>query len=201
MSLLLFAPGAGAPSSSPWMTAWSERLAEVGRVVRFDYGYQVAGQKRPDRLPTLVEAHRAALLGARRAGEAAVLIGKSMGSRVGCHLSLEEEIAGLVCFGYPLVGQGKSRPLRDEVLLALRAPVLFVQGTRDPLAPLDLFRATIARMTAPVELLVVEGGDHSLELRKRDGLQSDSDARVLAAVAAFVARVAPANPCGITRGA
>ncbi|MCC6646515.1 MAG: alpha/beta fold hydrolase [Polyangiaceae bacterium] len=190
MSLLLFAPGAGAPSSSPWMTAWAERLGQVGRVVRFDYAYQRAGNKRPDRLPALVDAHRAALEATRRDGEPAVLVGKSMGGRVGCHLSLTEPVAGLVCLGYPLVGQGAARPLRDEVLLALTTPVLFVQGTRDALAPLALLEQTIARMRAPAELLIVEGGDHSLEIRRRDGPQADADRRVLEAIRAFVARVA-----------
>ncbi len=198
MSLLLLAPGAGAPSTSTWMTAWAERLAGVGRVARFDYPYQLAGQKRPDRLPTLIDAHRAALREHRRDGEPAVLVGKSMGSRVGCHASLVEPVAGLVCLGYPLVGQGKSRPIRDEVLLTMTTPALFVQGTRDPLAPVELLEATLARMRAPVELLIVDGGDHSLEVRRRDGPQADSDARVRSAIAAFVARVAAPSPCGIT---
>lgn len=199
--LLLFAPGAGAPSTSDWMSAWASRLDAVGRVVRFDYAYMRDGKARPDRLPELVDAHRAALASTTRAGEPAVLIGKSMGSRVGCHLSLVQPVAGLVCFGYPLVGQGKSKPLRNEVLEQLTTPILFVQGTRDPLAPLDLLEQTRAKMRAPSELLVVDGGDHSLVIRKKDGLQADADARVLQKVAEFVARVAATTPCGITPSA
>lgn len=201
MSALLFAPGAGAPSTSPWMTAWAERLTEVGRVVRFDYPYQRAGRRLPDRLPALVDAHRAALCDARRGGEPVTLIGKSMGARVGCHVALDEPVAGVVCLGYPLVGRGRSRPLRDEVLLATTTPTLFVQGTRDAHAPLALLERTVARMRAPAELCVVDGGDHSLVIRRRDGAQRDADARVLAAVAAFVGRVAPSSACGITAGA
>lgn len=198
MSLLLFAPGAGAPSTSDWMSAWASRLSTVGRVVRFDYDYMRDARGRPDRLPALVAAHRAALDRSRVADEPVILIGKSMGSRVGCHLSLDVPVAGLVCFGYPLVGQGKARPLRNQVLESLTAPVLFIQGTRDPLAPLDLLEATRAKMRAPSELLVVDGGDHSLEIRKKDGPQADADARVLHAVAQFVARVASSAACGIT---
>lgn len=198
MSLLLFAPGAGAPSTSDWMTAWASRLSPLGRVVRFDYDYARERKKRPDRLPDLVATHRQKLAAARVDGEPVVLVGKSMGGRVGCHVSLVETVAGVVCFGYPLVGQGKSKPLRDEVLLAMTTPILFVQGTRDPLSPLDLLEQTREKMRAPSELLVVDGGDHSLAIRKRDGAQSDSDARVLSHVAKFVARVCSSTPCAIT---
>ncbi|HET8539064.1 MAG TPA: alpha/beta family hydrolase [Anaeromyxobacter sp.] len=194
--LLLFAPGAGAPSTSAWMRAWARRLETVGAVERLDYPYAVAGRRSPDKLPVLVAAHRAALAAARgRHPGSAVLVGKSMGGRVGCHAALEEPpgaVAGLVCLGYPLRGQ-RGR-LRDEVLLALRPPVLFVQGSRDTLCPLAELEPVRARMTARSELHVVEGGNHSLEvgaraLAARGETQEDVDARVLAAVAGFVRRV------------
>ncbi len=175
------------------MRRWAQRLAGLGEVERFDYPYALAGRKSPDRLPVLVAAHRAALAAARaRHPGPAVLVGKSMGGRVGCHAALEEppgSIAGLVCLGYPLRGQGGQ--LRDEVLVALRAPVLFVQGSRDALCPLDDLATVRARMTAPTALHVVEGGNHSLEvgvraLQSRGETQEDVDARTLAAVAEFV---------------
>src|SRR5438477_776219 len=92
----LFAHGAGAPSSSPWMRHWADHLSELGEVVTFDYPYMKARRKMPDRMPALVEAHRAALADMRdQAGGARIfLAGKSMGSRVGCHLSLEERVEG-----------------------------------------------------------------------------------------------------------
>jgi len=200
--LLLFAPGAGAPSASAWMEAWARRLEALGRVVRFDYPYVVARQRAPDRLPVLLAAHAEAL-SAARAGErgATVLVGKSMGSRVGCHLATRAEgasVAALVCLGYPL--RGASGALRDEVLLALRTPVLFVQGTRDRLCPLDALEAVRARMTAPSALHPVEGGDHSLEvgvraLRASGRTQAGEDQRVLEAIQAFLAPlVGPAPP-------
>lgn len=188
--LILLAPGAGAPSSSPWMTAWAERLASLGDVVRLDYPYQHAGRRSPDRLPVLVAAHREALAAARAGRRGAVVLaGKSMGSRVGCHVALEEPVDALVCLGYPL--RGARGALRDEVLLALRTPILFVQGTRDPLCPLEALAGVRRRMKAPSELHVVEGGNHSLEvgvraLRVAAETQPDVDDRVLAAVAAFL---------------
>jgi predicted alpha/beta-hydrolase family hydrolase len=191
----LFAPGAGAPSTSAWMVAWRERLATLGDVQAFDYPYMRAGRKTPDRLPALLAAHREALAEARaRAAGPVTLIGKSMGGRIGCHLALEDEagqqVAGVICLGYPL-RSGASGALRDQVLLALRRPILFVQGTRDPLCPLDLLQNVRTQMTAPSRLLVVEGGNHSLEVsaqqRRASGeTQRESDERVLAAIRAFL---------------
>jgi uncharacterized protein len=187
----LFAPGAGAPSTSDWLQAWRERLSSLGEVRAFDYPYMRSPKRRaPDRLPVLIEAHRAELAELRaRATGPVFLIGKSMGGRIGCHLALEEPVAGLVCLGYPLKS-GSTGALRDQVLLALRVPLLFVQGTRDPLCPLDLLGEVRSRMTASSTLLTVEGGDHSLAVsaaaRKAGGeTQADSDARVLEAIGSF----------------
>jgi predicted alpha/beta-hydrolase family hydrolase len=188
----VFAHGAGAPSASGWMRAWRDRLATLGDVVAFDYPYMRAGRKTPDKLPALIAAHRAVLAEARaKAGERPLfLIGKSMGGRVGCHVALEEKVAGVICLGYPLQS-GATGAMRDEVLIALRTPILFVQGSRDALCPLDKLAAVRARMTAPSTLLVVDGGDHSLAVsaaqRKASGTtQADADARVLDAIKAFV---------------
>jgi predicted alpha/beta-hydrolase family hydrolase len=183
--VILFAPGAGLPSSSPWMTAWAQRLGALGDVERFDYPYVLEGRKRPDRLPKLVAHHHAHADDARRPGAPLVLAGKSMGSRVGCHVSLEMPVDALVCFGYPLAATGDVQKLRDQVLLDLRTPILFVQGTRDKLCPLALLDDVRRRMTAPSALHVVEGGDHSLRVTKRYDQQA-ADAAILEAVARFL---------------
>lgn len=190
--LILLAPGAGAPSSSAFLRELSRRLAALGRVECFDYPYQVAKRRAPDRLPVLVAAHRAALESARGSyAGPVVLAGKSMGGRIGCHLALEAETraSALVCIGYPLVGQNGS--VRDEVLLALRTPVLFVQGTRDELCPLDRLEGVRARMSAKSALHRVEGGDHSLVVLKRDLVASgrtvaDVEAGIDRAIADFL---------------
>jgi predicted alpha/beta-hydrolase family hydrolase len=194
--LILFAHGAGAPSASGWMRAWAGRLGTLGTVATFDYPYMKAGRKSPDKQPALIAAHAAALeeARARHGGERpVVLAGKSMGSRIGCHLAVERGGAGvsaLVCFGYPLRAGGTGA-LRDEVLRALRTPVLFLQGSKDPLCPLDGLARVRAQMTAPSELFVVEGGNHSLEVGVRDlraagKTQEDWNQAVLAAVGRFL---------------
>ena len=175
------------------MQRWRERLEEIGAVETFDYLYMREGRKRPDRLPQLIVAHRAALGVARRnAGERAVfLIGKSMGGRVGCHVALEEKLSGVICLGYPLCAMGDPGKRRDEVLLGLRTPILFVQGTRDPLCPLELLEQVRVEMKAPSTLHVVEGGDHSLGVMKRQLSASNEtqemvDQRILDAIQRFV---------------
>jgi predicted alpha/beta-hydrolase family hydrolase len=150
-------------------------------------------RRAPDRLPVLLTAHAQALMSARRGSSGPVLlVGKSMGSRVGCHLALQEAVAGLVCLGYPL--RGASGALRDQVLLDVRTPVLFVQGTRDRLCPLDELARVRTRMAAPSELHRVEGGDHSLqvgvrELRSSGRTQDGEDEQVFGAIRTFLQRV------------
>jgi predicted alpha/beta-hydrolase family hydrolase len=191
--LLLFAPGAGAPSSHPWMQNWKKRLSGIGIVETFDYDYMREGRKRPDHLPQLIAAYRKALNRARERhrAESTILVGKSMGGRVGCHLSLEEKVDGLVCLGYPLCAMGDRTKLRDEVLRSLTTPILFVQGARDSLCPLDLLEGVRATMKAPNFLHVVEGGDHSLrvpkhQLQANGQTQEAVDQTILNAIVGFV---------------
>jgi len=195
-SLFLFAPGAGAPASHPWMQNWKGLLGEIGDVETFDYNYMRESRKRPDPLPQLITTHRGALSEAREryASRSTILIGKSMGGRVGCHVSLEEKVAGLVCLGYPLCAMGDRTKIRDEILRTLSTPILFVQGTRDSLCPLDLLESVRAKMKAPNFLHVVDGGDHSLRVPKRQ-LQASGEAqervdrRILKAITGFVDRL------------
>jgi predicted alpha/beta-hydrolase family hydrolase len=188
----LFAPGAGAPSTHPWMQKWKQYLETIGEVALFDYDYMREGRRRPDPLPQLIAAHRQALAQLReKVSDQIFLIGKSMGGRIGCHVALEEKVAGLICLGYPLCGGGDRTKLRDKVLRELQTPILFVQGTRDPLCPLDLLEEVRSQMRAPNFLHLVENGDHSLRLTRRGlqaagEMQDDVDQRTLAAIGTFV---------------
>jgi uncharacterized protein len=196
--LILFAHGAGAPSSSRWMQAWATRLRGFGPVAPFDYPYMQKGKKTPDRPPVLLAAHREALAEARRqhgADRPVVFAGKSMGGRMGCHVAVElaaegAPVAAVICFGYPLRAAG-SGALRSEVLLALTTPVLFLQGSSDPLCPLPDLATVRPNMKAENELFVVEGGDHSLEVKKRAAAaagqsQAGWDDAITAAIGKFL---------------
>src|SRR4030095_3677334 len=121
------------------MKNWERGVSESGEVETFDYDYMRAGRRRPDPLPQLMAAHRATLRTfadreskcvnrEKQSAPRLLLVGKSMGGRIGCHVSLEEKVDGLVCLGYPLCAIGDRTKLRDEVLRALTTPILFVQG-------------------------------------------------------------------------
>jgi uncharacterized protein len=178
------------------MTRFADRPAALGKVRRFDYPYQLAGRRSPDRLPALVAAHRTELEKMEK-HVPVVLIGKSMGGRVGCHLANQvgpDGVLAVICLGYPLVGQNGS--LRDEVLLAMRTPILFVQGSRDRLCPLDHLAAVRARMSAANQLHVALGGNHSLELTKAAlqaaGTTQDAiDAAVVQRISEFLKALSP----------
>ncbi len=190
--LFLFAPGAGAPSTHRWMQHWKGLLETIGPTETFDYDYMRSGSRRPDPLPMLVAAHRAALEQAREKHDGAIiLIGKSMGGRIGCHVSLGEKVSALICLGYPLCGGGDPTKLRDKILREITTPILFVQGTRDSLCPLDLLEHVREEMSAPNQLHIVEGGDHSLGVSKKEltakrETQNEVDRRILQAIRSFV---------------
>ena len=152
------------------------------------------GRRRPDPLPVLVSAHREALATLRQETTGPIfLAGKSMGGRIGCHVATEEQVTGLICFGYPLCGGGDPTRMRDAVLRKLTTPILFLQGTRDPLCLLDLLAQVRSEMKAPSVLHVVEEGDHSLLVSKRrlraEGItQEHVDQQISQSVAGFVTK-------------
>jgi predicted alpha/beta-hydrolase family hydrolase len=192
--LFLFAHGAGAPSSHPWMQRWARHLATLGTVSTFDYPYMKERRKRPDPLPKLIASHRDASIEARKGHTGPIiLIGKSMGGRIGCHVACEEPVSAVICLGYPLCAAGDRTRVRAEVLRELSTPILFVQGTRDSLCPLDLLAEVRKEMTASNDLYVVDGGDHSLivakgQLKATGETQEQVDERILEAIRQFVFR-------------
>ncbi len=172
------------------MQRWKARLEKIGRVQTFDYDYVREGRRRPDPMPQLIAAHRAALLELQKDGREIFLAGKSMGGRMGCHVALGENVRGVICFGYPLCAMGDRTKLRDAVLRELASPILFIQGTRDSLCPLELLGKVRGEMSAPNFLHVVDGGDHSLQVTKTklraDGeTQDDVDERIFVAIEKF----------------
>lgn len=171
--LLVFAHGAGAPSTSEWMIKWKNMLAsatDAVEVVTFDYPYLSGGKHgAPPKAEKLVDAHVDEVKKAvtKYPGHPLVLVGKSMGSRVSCMVAEREDIAAsaVICLGYPL--KGVNGAVRDETLLQLSVPVMFVQGSKDGLCPLQKLEAVRKKMNVANELYVIDGGDHSLKIGKR----------------------------------
>ncbi len=96
-------------------------------------------------------------------------------------------IKGIISLSYPLVsGSGESRSLILK-LIPTTISTLFVVGTKDKMCPMEKMKEALKDMKAPSKLVVVEGGDHSLNLPKRGALSMEGrDALVLESIKSFL---------------
>jgi predicted alpha/beta-hydrolase family hydrolase len=191
-AMIVLAHGAGAGQEHPWMVGMANGLVERGlRVLTFNFPYVEAGRRTPDRSEVLIACFRAVVALARKelAGQGALFIGgKSLGGRMASHLAAEGEpgIAGLICLGYPLHPPGRPEQLRVSHLPQIKLPVLIVQGSRDAFGTPEEIRKNVTAI--PVELEVIDGGDHSFKQPKKMAPDGDaSRAQVLEAVVRFIA--------------
>jgi predicted alpha/beta-hydrolase family hydrolase len=139
--------------------------------MRFNFPFTQDGRRSPDRAPVLAEAWRAALAeaGAQAGGLPLLASGKSLGGRMASMLAAEDPdgfpAAAIVFFGYPLHPPGRPDRPRVEHLARIRVPMLFIQGTADPLATFDQIQDVVDGLGSLARLHVVEGGDHSFRVR------------------------------------
>jgi predicted alpha/beta-hydrolase family hydrolase len=171
---LLLAHGAGAGQRHRFMAGLRSRLSAGGfGVMTFDYPYVEAGRRAPDRLPRLLACHHSAFDRLSERFDRVVVVGKSMGGRVGGHLAADrDEVDRLAFLGYPLVPLGKQEERDTSHLDGLGIPTLFVQGERDRLAPIGSVRRLVRRLGADLE--IVPEGDHSYRVPKRTGFDEES---------------------------
>jgi uncharacterized protein len=168
--VVVLAHGAGNDMHSPFLSAVHQGLAGRGYVtVKFNFPYMERGRRPPDRAPILEACYAQVMQHIRRdRGSARVVIGgKSLGGRIASHLAASgADVAGLILLGYPLHPPHRTDQLRVAHLSRIRAPMLFLAGTRDALCNLALLRQALAEVPAPWQLHVVAGGDHSFNLPK-----------------------------------
>lgn len=161
---ILLAHGAGTNQEHPNMIAIRDGLAALGhQVMTFNYPYTERGSKRPDRTEKLVECHQAAAEALGQGVDQIFLAGRSMGGRMGTYLAAEGyPCSGLVLYAYPLHPPGKPEKLRVAHFPDVSQPMIFFQGTRDPLSRMELFERHIATLpNATVDLL--EGATHGFK--------------------------------------
>ncbi|MFT7170872.1 MAG: putative alpha/beta-hydrolase family hydrolase [Paracoccaceae bacterium] len=181
--VFVMAHGAGAAISSDFMEAIAPRIADAAAlvVVRFNYAYAEKMERTGSRLPpeqlrALEIVHRGVFQWARDRFPELPLVGggKSMGGRVSSLMAADgEPVDGLIFLGYPLHPAGKPDKLRTEHFPKLQSPLLFLQGTRDALADLELLRPALELLPNQPTLHVIEGGDHSFSVLKRSGRTMD----------------------------
>ena len=177
---MILAHGAGAPQTHPFMTAFARRLSRRGiHVVTFNFLYMERRRRVPDPKARLEACYRAVVATARaQAGDGEsrrmVIGGKSMGGRIATQVAAagdtddgEVGVDGLVLLGYPLHPPGRPDKPRTAHLPSVNAPMLFVQGERDVFGTPDELRPVLATCV-DAELVVVDGGDHSLKARGKN---------------------------------
>ena len=195
-ALYVLAHGAGAGMRHTFMDAIAERLADRKiATFRYQFPYMEAGRRRPDFGKILEATVRSAVAEARRRVKGLPVFagGKSMGGRMTTLAQASEPldgVTGLAFLGFPLYPAGSPSTERAEHLQDVQLPMLFVQGTRDALADLELLRPVVEDLGRRASLHVVEGGDHSFKVLKRSGRNPDEVMDEIAdATAAFMTRV------------
>lgn len=193
---IVLAHGAGAPQTHPWMVTIAQTLSDRAfDVVTFNFLYAEAKRRVPDRSDALEATWRAVVAAVRVRDDVAhgclYIGGKSMGGRIATQVAAGGAIGalgGLVLLGYPLHPPGKPHQLRATHLPHVRAPMLFVQGSRDTFGTPDELGPIVRGLCPGSRLFVVEGGDHSLGLPKSKGQTLEQRlARVADEIERFIA--------------
>ncbi len=180
---LVLAHGAGAGMTHPAMAAAAFGLCARGiATLRYQFPFMERGSKRPDTPAVAQEAVRAAVAAAaERVGHVPLFAGgRSFGGRMTSQAQATEPLAqvrGLVFFAFPLHPAGKPSVGRADHLAAIAVPMLFLQGTRDALATLDLLQPVVSGLGPRASLVLAPDADHSFHVPAKTGRK---DADVLA---------------------
>jgi predicted alpha/beta-hydrolase family hydrolase len=194
--LYVLAHGAGAGMRHPFLEKIARQLAEraIG-TLRYQFPYMERRASRADPPAVAAAAVRAAVAAAARVAPGLPLVagGKSFGGRMTSTAQAEEplpSVRGLVFLGFPLHPPGRPGDARAEHLAHVQIPMLFLQGTRDDFADLNLLRPVVTRLGERAALHLVDGGDHSFKALKRTG-RTDADVmdELVGAIAEWTSRL------------
>jgi predicted alpha/beta-hydrolase family hydrolase len=192
----VFAHGAGAGMTHAFMNDVAEGCrARAVATLRYQFPYMEKGGRRPDPPAVAHAAVRAAVAEAARQCPGVPLIagGKSFGARMTSQAQAKTPLGGvrgLAFLGFPLHPAGKPSRERAEHLAGVKIPMLFIQGTRDKLAELDLLNPVVADLGALAKLHLVQDADHSFHVPARSGRNDRAVmAEILDALVAWIAEV------------
>jgi predicted alpha/beta-hydrolase family hydrolase len=173
---LILGHGAGAGQMHSFMVSFATELAARGiDAVTFNFSYTEHGRHVPDSNDKLEACYLAVIETVRnhkKLGRNKLAIGgKSMGGRIASQVAAAGagDLAGLVFLGYPLHPPGNLEKLRSKHLPDIKAPMLFVQGSRDSFGTPEELKPIIKKLKPRADLYVVEGGDHSFKVPKSAG--------------------------------
>jgi predicted alpha/beta-hydrolase family hydrolase len=193
---LILAHGAGAGQRSAFMIDFARALSALGLdLVTFNFLYTEQRRRIPDRGPALEACYRAVIETVYRdidsARRSLFIGGKSMGGRIATQVAAAcpaLPVAGLVLLGYPLHPPGRPDQRRDKHLPSIHRPMLIVQGSRDAFGLPAELRPIVASLDPTPLLDVVDGGDHSFKLPRKDpAAQAAVYANVQSTIANWIA--------------
>jgi predicted alpha/beta-hydrolase family hydrolase len=179
---LVLAHGAGAGMTHPFMTAMAKGLGERGvATLRYNFPYMERKSGRPDSPKVATAAVRAAVAEAAKLAPKLALFagGKSFGGRMTSQAEAAEPlkgVRGLIFLGFPLHPPGKQSDERGAHLAEVRIPMLFLQGSNDAFAELDLLKPLTERLGKLATLKLFDEADHSFHVPARTG-KRDADIR------------------------
>lgn len=189
----VFGHGAGAGMEHPSMAAIANDLSALGiATLRYNFPYMERGSRRPDP-PALCHATvRAALAEVAHRLPTLPLVagGRSFGGRMTSQAQAAKPLSGvrgLAFLAFPLHPAGRPAAQRGEHLANVDLPMLFLQGTRDELASLELLERLVAQLGERATLKLLPDADHSFHVPARTG-RKDADVRAegLAAMVSWI---------------
>jgi predicted alpha/beta-hydrolase family hydrolase len=193
--IFIFAHGAGAGMTHPFMESMARAIAKGGiHVVRFNFPYMekhlTDGRKRPpDRAPILLDVYREVIDDFY--SDVPIFIGgKSMGGRMASLIAEKAEVSGLICLGFPFHPPGKPENFKGDHLQSLSIPSLIIQGERDTFGKRAEFEHFDLSKT--IQTQFITDGDHSFKPRKSSGLTEHEN---LLRAAHLVQRFIKEQPC------
>jgi uncharacterized protein len=184
--MLALAHGAGAGMRHPFLGTLARELAEAQvATLRYQFPYMEQQRRVPDTPAVLTATVRAAVRAAASTAPELPLLagGKSLGGRMTSTAAAREPlegVCGIVFFGFPLHPPNRPGTKRAEHLARVGVPMLFLQGTRDALANLDLLRPVCDSLESRATLRVIAEADHSFHVLKRSGKNDAAIVRELA---------------------
>jgi predicted alpha/beta-hydrolase family hydrolase len=179
-AVYVFAHGAGAGMAHKSMAAIADGLAERSiATLRYNFLYMERGGKRPDPPALAHSVVRAAVAKAHELAPHLPLFagGRSFGGRMTSQaqaLAPLPNVRSLVFFAFPIHPAGKPSDERAKHLDNIAIPMLFLQGTNDALATLDLMKPVIERLGVRATLVSFADADHRFHVPAKTG-RRDAD--------------------------
>ena len=177
--LLVLGHGSSTNMRSSTLQTIAERLADIGiATFRYQFPYmERGGGGRESEAVALQTVRSAAAAAHEAASDLSIFVGgHSYSGRMSSMSAAKEPIEhvkGLVFFAFPLHPSGREGTERAEHLADVKIPMLFLSGTRDKLAVLDLLEPVCEKLGNKATLHLLDTADHGFKVLKRRKIQED----------------------------